>query len=330
MPPAIATLGLHKTYRSVFGADIDALHPLDLTVDQGEIFGLLGPNGAGKTTLVKLLLGVAIPSGGEGRLLGRSIREPEAREAVGFLPESHRFPDYLTAAQVLDHYGRIAGVEPDERARRIPELLDRVRMGKWADTRVRKFSKGMMQRLGLAQALLGSPDLLFLDEPTDGVDPVGRREIRDLLLDISREGTTIFLNSHLLSEVEQICTRVAILKEGRLARIGTIDELTTQDRVYELRCTPLPDSLDLNIADLLRAFDAEVSNGDASLAAYRLVVHDRAHLNATLDTLRAAGVELESVRPLRQSLEDYFVEVVAEPEDASRPETNPPSHPASA
>src|SRR6056297_1032838 len=214
MPPAIATLGLHKTYRSVFGADIDALHPLDLTVEQGEIFGLLGPNGAGKTTLVKLLLGIAIPSGGEGRLLGRSVREPEAREAVGFLPESHRFPDYLTAAQVLDHYGRIAGVDADERARRIPDLLNRVRMGKWADTRVRKFSKGMMQRLGLAQALLGAPDLLFLDEPTDGVDPVGRREIRDLLLDISREGTTIFLNSHLLSEGEQICTRVAILKAG--------------------------------------------------------------------------------------------------------------------
>jgi len=327
MPSAIATLGLHKTYRSVFGTDIDALHPLDLTVEQGEIFGLLGPNGAGKTTLVKLLLGVAIPSGGEGRLLGRSIREPEAREVVGFLPESHRFPDYLTAAQVLDHYGRIAGVDPAERKRRIPDLLDRVRMGKWADTRVRKFSKGMMQRLGLAQALLGNPDLLFLDEPTDGVDPVGRREIRDLLLDISAEGTTIFLNSHLLSEVEQICTRVAILKEGRLARIGTIDELTTQDRVYELRCTPLPDTLDPDTAELFRALDTDAASGDAALAAYRLAVHDRAHLNATLDTLREAGVELESVRPLRQSLEDFFVEVVAE--DAVPPEPNSAPQPAS-
>ena len=237
MSAAIATLGLHKTYRSVFGASIDALHPLDLEVSRGEIFGLLGPNGAGKTTLVKLLLGVALPSGGEGRLFGRSIREPAARQPVGFLPESHRFPDYLTAAQVLDTYARVAGVDEAERARRIPELLERVRMAKWADTRVRKFSKGMMQRLGLAQALMNTPDLLFLDEPTDGVDPVGRREIRDLLLEISREGTTIFLNSHLLSEVEQICTRVAILKEGRLARLGTVEELTTQDRVYELRCT---------------------------------------------------------------------------------------------
>ena len=321
MSAAIATLGLYKTYRSVFGASIDALHPLDLTVEQGEIFGLLGPNGAGKTTLVKLLLGVALPSGGEGRLFGRSILMPEARRPVGFLPESHRFPDYLTAAQVLDTYARVANVPEAERARRIPELLERVRMAKWADTRVRKFSKGMMQRLGLAQALMNSPELLFLDEPTDGVDPVGRREIRDLLLEISREGTTIFLNSHLLSEVEQICTRVAILKEGRLARLGTVEELTTQDRVYELRCTPLPDALASDVAALFRPLDAAESRSlpDAALASYRVAVQDRAHLNAVLDTLRAAGVEIESVHPLRQSLEAYFVEVVAEDAAAVTP-----------
>jgi ABC-2 type transport system ATP-binding protein len=322
MPAAIATLGLHKTYRSVFGADIDALHPLDLEVAQGEIFGLLGPNGAGKTTLVKLLLGIALPSGGEGRLFGRSIRSADARASVGFLPESHRFPEYLTAAQVLDHYGRIAGVDEADRARRIPDLLDRVRMAQWADTRVRKFSKGMMQRLGLAQALVNAPDLVFLDEPTDGVDPVGRREIRDLLLDISAEGTTIFLNSHLLSEVEQVCTRVAILKAGRLARIGTVEELTTQDRVYELRCTPLPSVLPSDTADLFRPLDASETrtDGEGSLAAYRLAVHDRAHLNAVLDELRAHGVALESVRPLRQSLEEFFVEVVAAPEGEALPE----------
>src|SRR5690554_2634031 len=323
MPAAIATLGLHKTYRSVFGANIEALRPLDLEVSPGEIFGLLGPNGAGKTTLVKLLLGVALPSGGEGRLFGRSIREPEARRPVGFLPESHRFPDYLTARQVLDYYARIAGVDEAERARRIPELLERVRMAKWADTRVRKFSKGMMQRLGLAQAPTNAPGLLFLDEPTDGVDPVGRREIRDLLLEVSREGTTIFLNSHLLSEVEQVCTRVAILKAGRLARLGTVEELTTQDRVVEIRCTPLPPDLAPDLADLFRPLgDASRGNGeakgseDASLAAYRLAVRDRAHLNAVLDALRAAAVELESVRPLRQSLEEFFVEVVASAEEA--------------
>ncbi len=312
---AISTLGLHKTYRSAFGPSIEALQPLDLEVERGEIFGLLGPNGAGKTTLVKLLLGIALPSGGEGRLFGRSIREAEARRPVGFLPESHRFPDYLTAAQVLDAYARIAGVDEAERTRRIPEMLERVRMSKWADTRVRKFSKGMMQRLGLAQALVNAPELVFLDEPTDGVDPVGRREIRDLLLEISREGTTIFLNSHLLSEVEQVCTRVAILKEGRLARLGTVEELTTQDRVYELRCTLLPDSVDPGIAGLLRPLAPSESkgSGDEALAGYRLAVQDRAHLNTVLDALRGAAVEIESVQPLRQSLEEFFVEVVESP-----------------
>ena len=314
--PAIATHGLAKTYSSVFGATVEALSPLDLEVERGEIFGLLGPNGAGKTTLVKLLLGIVLPTQGDGHLFGRSLRDAEAREPVGFLPENHRFPTHLTARQVLDLYARIADVPDAERKRRIPELLEQVRMAKWADTRVRKFSKGMMQRLGLAQALMNAPDLLFLDEPTDGVDPVGRREIRDLLLDISAAGTTIFLNSHLLSEVEQICTRVAILKEGNLARIGTVEELTTHDRVYDIRCTPLSDTL-----DDLALFRPVASADGAALAHYRLSVQDRAHLNAVLDRLRAAGVEVESLQPQRQSLEDYFVEVVqldaAQPAEAA-------------
>ncbi len=312
---ALSTLGLHKTYRSPFGASVEALKPLDLEVARGEIFGLLGPNGAGKTTLVKLLLGIVRPSGGEGRLLGRDIREPEARRAVGFLPESHRFPPYLTAAQTLGHYARVAGVEPAERARRIPELLDRVRLGDRADARVRTFSKGMMQRLGLAQALMNTPSLVFLDEPTDGVDPVGRREIRDLLLAVSADGTTVFLNSHLLSEVEQVCTRVAILKDGRLARLGSVAELTAQDRVYELRCDALPATLHGDLRAVL-GDAAETTGGPdgTPLLRYRLAVQDRAHLNAVLDALRAASVEIESVQPLRRSLEDFFVEVFA-PQD---------------
>ncbi len=316
--PALSTLGLHKTYRSTFGASVEALKPLDLDVAEGEIFGLLGPNGAGKTTLVKLLLGIVRPSGGEGRLFGRDILDPAARQAIGFLPESHRFPSYLTAAQTLDHYARVAGVDTANREQRIPELLERVRMAKWADTRVRKFSKGMMQRLGLAQALMNDPNLLFLDEPTDGVDPVGRREIRDLLLEISADGTTIFLNSHLLSEVEQVCTRVAILKEGNLARIGSVDELTAQDRTYELRCTPLPDTLDADLHALFHEAAAANGASDEALVRYRLAVQDRAHLNAVLDALRVAAVEIESVQPLRQSLEDFFVEVVT-PNTASHP-----------
>ncbi len=309
--PAISTHGLAKTYRSTFGATVEALRPLDLDVQRGEIFGLLGPNGAGKTTLVKLLLGIVLPTEGEGLLFGRSVREAAARDTVGFLPENHSFPTHLTARQVLDLYARIAGVPETDRQRRIPELLEHVRMAKWADTRVRKYSKGMMQRVGLAQALMNAPDLLFLDEPTDGVDPVGRREIRDLLLDISAAGTTIFLNSHLLSEVEQICTRVAILKEGRLVRQGTVEELTTQDQVYEVRCTPLPDSLGADDRALFRSV-AEAEG--APLGHYRLSVQDRAHLNAVLDRLRAAGVEIEALQPLRQSLEDFFVGVVESPD----------------
>ncbi len=319
--PALSTLGLHKTYTSLFGARVEALKPLDLTVAQGEIFGLLGPNGAGKTTLVKLLLGIVRPSGGEGRLLGRDIGEAEARRAVGFLPESHRFPPYLTAAQTLDHYARVAGVGPAERARRVPELLARVRLAERADTKVRTFSKGMMQRLGLAQALMNTPDLLFLDEPTDGVDPVGRREIRDLLLEISGEGTTIFLNSHLLSEVEQVCTRVAILKNGELARHGTVEELTAQDRVYELRCTALPAGVRGDFRAVEHDASKTVGGPDTPLIRYRLAVEDRADLNAALDALRADGVEIESVQPLRQSLEDFFVEVVTPTGDPQESET---------
>ena len=310
--PALSTHGLAKTYRSVFGARVEALRPLDLEVQRGEIFGLLGPNGAGKTTLVKLLLGIVLPTEGEGRLFGKSVREAETRRSVGFLPENHSFPTHLTARQTLDLYARIAGVTEADRAQRIPALLEQVRMVKWADTRVRKFSKGMMQRLGLAQALMNRPALLFLDEPTDGVDPVGRREIRDLLLEISAAGTTIFLNSHLLSEVEQICTRVAILKEGRLARLGTVEELTTQAQVYDLRCTPLPDTLDDRAL-----FRSVAGSEEGAPAHYRLSVQDRAHLNAVLDRLRAAGVEVEALQPQRQSLEDFFVDVVQPSDPAS-------------
>ncbi len=308
--PAIAVRGLAKTYRPLVGQPVEALRPLDLAVERGEIFGLLGPNGAGKTTLVKLLLGIALPSAGEGALLGRSIRDAEARRAVGFLPENHKFPTYLTAEQTLDYYGRVAGVPTDERERRIPALLERVRMERWADARVRKFSKGMMQRLGLAQALLGGPAVVFLDEPTDGVDPVGRREIRDLLLELNAEGTTVFLNSHLLSEVEQVCTRVAILKGGELARLGTVAALTEQERVWELRATPLPDDLPPAVAALVSPATPDPTGEADGLARYHLAAEDRPALNAALDALRARGVEVEALQPLRQSLEDAFVEVV--------------------
>ncbi|MEL6615092.1 MAG: ABC transporter ATP-binding protein, partial [Bacteroidota bacterium] len=197
---AIQTRGLAKTYSG--RPPVVALRPLDLDVAPGEIFGLLGPNGAGKTTLVKLLLGIVHPTEGSATLFGTSVSSPEARQPVGFLPENHRFPGYLTARQTLDLFSRMAGVDGSL----APELLDKVRLSDAVDRKVKTFSKGMMQRLGLAQALMADPRLVFLDEPTDGVDPVGRREIRDLLLELAADGVTLFLNSHLLSEIERICT----------------------------------------------------------------------------------------------------------------------------
>ena len=303
--PAISTTSLAKAYTSAFGkSSVHALQPLDLTVDEGEIFGLLGPNGAGKTTLVKLLLGIVHPTEGSAELFGKTIRSPGARRRVGFLPENHRFPEFLTGRQTLDLYARMSGTAESARATRSEELLERVRISDAADRRVKTYSKGMMQRLGIAQALMSNPRLVLLDEPTDGVDPVGRREIRDLLLELRADGVTLFLNSHLLSEIERVCTRVAILKEGRLVREGTVQELTAEDRVWRLRCTVLPD----------HALDAHIHLLDGSLAGelgeYRLNAVDRTALNGSLDSLRAAGVEIESVEPLRQSLEDLFIDVV--------------------
>jgi len=310
MTTAVSTRALAKTYAAAFGRNpVHALRPLDLVVEDGEIFGLLGPNGAGKTTLVKLLLGLAHPSQGAATIFGRSVRDPETRREVGFLPENHRFPDFLTARQTLRLYARLAGVASAERDRRADELLGRVRLEEAADRKVKTYSKGMMQRLGLAQAMMSRPRLLFLDEPADGVDPVGRSEIRDLLLEERARGTTLFLNSHLLSEIERVCTRVAILKEGSLVREGTVDELTTDRRVWRLRCTPVPPETASRIGESLRPIDD--APDEAGLVEYRLHAADRSMVNARLDLLRAGGVEIESVVPLRRSLEDFFVEVVS-------------------
>lgn len=316
---AVRTEALSKTYRSglIHRDVVHALREVSLTVRRGEIFGLLGPNGAGKTTLLKILLGVAWPTSGRAMLFGQATNQPAARRDVGFLPEKHRFPDFLTTDQMLHLYGRLSGVPSDERAARIPTLLDQVDMTEWRHTKLKKFSKGMMQRVGLAQALLHDPDLVFLDEPTDGVDPVGRREIRDILLWLHDQGKTIFLNSHLLSEVEKVCTRVAILNKGELVRHGTIDELTAIERVYDLQSTTIPDATLDALGDHIRPADP-FETSTPSIFRYRLQVEDRTDLNAVLDRLRSAGVALEAVQPVRRSLEDYFIDVVS-PQEGERP-----------
>jgi len=307
--PAISVSELSKTYRTgLFGAaGVEALDEVSLEVERGAIFGLLGPNGAGKTTLVKILLGLVHPSAGRAHLFGQPAQRPEARQRVGYLPESHRFPGFLTAEQTLQVYGRLADVPSPPRTGRISDLLTQVGLDDRRDTKVKTFSKGMLQRLGIAQALLNDPDLLFLDEPTSGVDPVGRRDIRDLVLELRDQGTTVFLNSHLLSEVEKVCSRIAILRDGTVVRTGTIEELTAVERVYDLVSTPIPDRLHDELP--LRPASDDASS-DPALRQYRVRADDRADLNALLDRLRSADVEVESLTPLRRSLEDYFIDVV--------------------
>lgn len=216
----VAVEALEKLY-----GPVRALAGVSLAVGRGEIFGLLGQNGAGKTTLVKILLGMVAPTAGTATLLGRPAGTPAARRAVGYLPEDHRLPEYHTAASLLDVYGGLQGLARADRRRRAAELLDVVGLGQVGRLRVRGYSKGMKQRLGLAQALLHRPAVLFLDEPTDGVDPVGRKQIRDLLLAERDRGATIFINSHLLGEVERLCDRVAILRKGAVVRTGRVSDL---------------------------------------------------------------------------------------------------------
>lgn len=285
-----------------------ALRGLDLVVPRGQTFGLLGPNGAGKTTLVKLLLGIAFPTSGKASVLGRPTGDVPTRQRVGYLPENHRYPSHLTGEQVLHHFGRLSGLRRPERARRVDALLRRVRMEEWRSVRVHKYSKGMMQRLGMAQAILNDPDLLILDEPTDGVDPIGRREIRDLLLEQKARGATIFLNSHLLSEVERLCDRVAILNEGTLLREGSVADLTRPQAAWQLEVRPAA-------AEALLAACRRVPGASASEGRVQ-ILGDAAALNALIDALRGQGVEILAITPRRDSLEDVFVKILNEGEAA--------------
>jgi ABC-2 type transport system ATP-binding protein len=300
----IEAQGLRKVYRSrVRGRSIAALDGLDLRIEPGEVFGLLGPNGAGKTTTVKILLGLTLPSAGSARVLGRPVTDPESRRRVGYLPEGHRFPGYLTARQTLRIFGRMSGMGSAALDRRVGPLLERVGLSRWADVRVRKFSKGMTQRLGLAASLVHEPEVLLLDEPTDGVDPVGRREIRDLLQEEAALGRAILVNSHLLSEIERMCGRVAVLRAGRVAAEGRIDDLTRTTSRYRL----VASGVDERLLGAFREMGATIErvNGHFDLSA-----RDLDHLNALVDRLRASGARLEELTPLRSSLEDVFVGLV--------------------
>lgn len=304
MTAILSAEGLSKTFRTPFSKrEVRALDGLDLSVAAGEVFGLLGPNGAGKTTTVKILLGLTLPTSGRAELFGLPASNPESRRRVGYLPEGHRFPGYLSARQTLSIFGRMSGVPDAELKARIPELLARVRLSDWADVKVKKFSKGMTQRLGLASALVHRPDLLLLDEPTDGVDPVGRREIRDLLREEAARGAAILLNSHLLSEIEMTCDRVAVLRKGKAVANGRIADLTAQGFAYRFVGTGVDEAL----LGLFRetGAGAERVNGHVKLTA-----RDAGHLNALVDAARSRGVLVTELTPLRSTLEDVFVDLV--------------------
>ncbi|RME19141.1 MAG: ABC transporter ATP-binding protein, partial [Candidatus Zixiibacteriota bacterium] len=284
--------------------DVLALDGVNLTVEEGEIFGLLGPNGAGKTTLVKCLLGLTSITSGSATIMGLSPAQAQSRQRVGFLPENHRFPPYLTGEALLILTGKMYGMKKSVIVERSEYLLELVGMSKWADTRLSKYSKGMAQRIGLAQALMPDPDLVFLDEPTDGVDPVGRVEIRRVLEGLRKEGKTVFLNSHLLSEVEHVADRVGILSRGKLARLATVPELTSPGKQYEIEA---------DIGD--RRIDIPEEIGKRiSISRNRLIVELRnaEDVNVIIDQLRLKRINIRSVVPMKVTLEQSFMETVTE------------------
>ncbi|SRR5581483_11348550 len=300
MDLAIASNNIVKTYGRGSKA-VHALRGVSLSVQEGEIYGLLGKNGAGKTTFIKCMLGIVFLNSGEGSLLGYPFGSVHAKEQLGYLPENHRYPLYLTGEQTLAYFGKLSGIPKAALGERIDRTLKIVGMAEWRTTKVRKYSKGMMQRLGLAQALINDPKLILLDEPTDGVDPVGRKEIREVLIRLKNEGKTIFLNSHLLSEVERISDRVAIMDHGTIVKQGSIDALTRTDHVYELTVTNTR-------PELLTALGSSLLRTNGSLLEISCETPEM--LNSVMDTIRASGGVIESMVPKKSSLEDVFVDLI--------------------
>jgi ABC-2 type transport system ATP-binding protein len=302
MNAAVEVHDLAKIYRDWRRRPTHALAGVSLRVEPGTIFGLLGQNGAGKTTLVKILLSLVLPTGGRASVLGHDPSNARTRRRVGYLPEQMRLPEYLKAESFLRYMGRLNGA-PHEALRRIPALLELVGLP-GVKGLLRTYSKGMQQRLGLAQALINEPELLFLDEPTEGLDPLGRKQVRDLLVSLRAAGKTIFLNSHMLSEIEMVCDHVLILHRGAVARSGTPAEFTRATGEYRIRLAEVTDAARQAVASLVAA-----ANWDGTCVY--VAARDRAQLNALIDRLRAASVEIEAVEPMRSTLEEFFIEVVA-------------------
>jgi ABC-2 type transport system ATP-binding protein len=298
---AVEILGFEKTYAVGFLRKQTkiGLKSLNLEVREQEIFGFLGPNGAGKTTTLKLLMGLTYPTSGSARILGKDWRNPWARARIGFLPEQPYFYDYLTPVELLDYYGSLSGVSAADRRLRIPRLLERVGLAQHSRVQLRKFSKGMLQRVGIAQAVLHEPEVVFLDEPMSGLDPLGRREVRDFIQSLNREGKTIFFSTHILSDAESLCDRVAVLNRGELRGVGVVSELVSGKRgkmeiVWQGAADGSP----------LQALGAECHVAGEVVRA----TLDESRLDEALVILRSRHARLISVNAVGGSLEEYFLQ----------------------
>lgn len=298
--------GLKKTFKTgLFGrAGFTALRGVDLEVGKGTVFGLLGPNGAGKTTMVKILLDLVRGYEGDASVFGMSPSDPASRKRVGYLPEAHRMPEYLSGWQVMVLFGMLAGFTKKEAEKSAAPLLEKVGMLKDCHRKVREYSKGMQQRLGLAQALVHKPDLIFLDEPTDGVDPIGRAKIREMVTDLKNEGATIFINSHLLNEVEMICDQVVILHKGQILREGTIEDLTPRTGTTEFELRGTGDGIETLLAGLGEGFKQNGRRFEVQLSD--------SELDNAVDKLRSAGHTIAGISQRRLSLEESFIDLVKE------------------
>lgn len=304
---AIEIQGLSKNYAVGFWKKQirPALKSLDLKVNVGETFGFLGPNGAGKTTTLKLLMGIIFPTAGSATILGKDLFDPEIKRKIGFLPEQPYFYDYLSAPELLDYYARLSGVSASLRRQRITDLLGRVGLGDVGNKHLRKFSKGMLQRVGIAQAIIHDPEVVFLDEPMSGLDPLGRHEVRELIQQLKDEGKTIFFSTHILSDAETLCDRVAVIHKGELRGVGVVNDFRS------------------NIAEKTEI----VWVGSAALAAVRQLVLEHhetgdtvratvqsTDLDSVLDKIRQQRARLISVTPVHRTLEEYFLAKTREEE----------------
>ena len=304
--PVIEITNLTKDYEVGFWRKrrVRALDGLSLSIDRGQIFGFLGANGAGKTTTLKLLMRLIFPTTGSARILGHDIQDIQMHQRIGYLPENPYFYDYLTAREFLEYCAEIFGLPSGERKKRAADLLSRVSLDekRW-DTQLRKFSKGMLQRVGLAQSLVNDPEIVFLDEPMSGLDPVGRREVRDLIAALRDEGKTVFMCSHILSDIEVLCDRVAILKKGKLAQVGYLDELR-QTTEGPNRMEVMATGAD---ADALRQHltGSQITPTPRGL---RIEISSEDEIERVLAALRKAGGKIVSIQPIKQSLEELFLD----------------------